>query len=46
MKAVFKLPPLRRVRQSRIVPEKLRANGIWFLITKHKTKHLVQLGVV
>jgi hypothetical protein len=39
MKALFKLPPLRCVRQSRIVPEKLYANGIWFLIAKHRTEH-------
>jgi hypothetical protein len=46
MKALFKLPPLLCVRQSRIVPEKLRANGIWFLIPKHRTEQPVEVGVV
>jgi hypothetical protein len=46
MKALFKLPPLRCARQSGIVPEKLYANGIWFLIPKHINEHPVQLGVV
>jgi cell volume regulation protein A len=46
MKAVSKLPPPHCVRQSRIVPEKLRPNGIWFLIPKHINEHPVELGVV
>jgi hypothetical protein len=46
MKAVFKLPPLRCVRQSQIVPEKLLANGICFLITEHRTERYVEHSVV